>query len=396
MIPTAFRQTRDPAGRIAYFQGDEDHQGRPRDMVPKLLGGDPETFLDIGWHLEQKYGARFCCTGVLGFGRLSSLEPIPRILRNLGWVMFPGLEPSRFPAVYYLHHDHGHPHIHFARLSFDLESRRRVTAYLHRRVHRRYRLWARLTNELESLPSPEDPLNWRDVAPPPFRSGAEYKVEHNRLLETIQSAMEARGIRTREALIAEAEAGGWVLRRCHEDSLTFSRGSKERPVVLRGVIARADWDGGVGPYAAQARHEEYVRQKPARLVETAAELLQRHLTAARINHDEPGGKRAPRIFENALRQIIAGKPDLAAGIFGPSASTALTGPGRGLILGSHRSVGRLSLTAGQTAPATTTRLQQVLPDPVDTWLPDDDDHALDEGWDDPIDEAPVVDVDLAQ
>lgn len=328
MLATNFRQTAKADAWIDYCERLTDHTHRPRDMPPKLLAGDPKLLRELGAHLLRRPYKNFCCTGVLGFGEASHTPAsIARIRRNLEWTTFPGLDRARFPSLYYAHYDHGHPHVHFLLFNFDVERRRRITSYFDWDDRQRVRLLVQLTNDLEGLTDPNDPQFWRDFSPPKFASSKDYKDRHANLVRDAQDAASVPGVRTRDDVVVVLAAMGWSLYGQHDDRLEFRETEQSQPIVLRGAVARANWDGLLGKKARLARHRAYAARRVDRVRETAAALLAEHCKDAAKNLGRHKGPPAPKTFENALRALVDGKLHLALGVFGdPSApaSAAIT------------------------------------------------------------------------
>jgi hypothetical protein len=323
MLATNFRQTVDVAAWIDYCERLTDHTNRPRDMAPKLVAGDPRLLRELGTHLLKRRYRNFCCTGVLGFGETSHTPArIARIRRNLEWTTFPGLDRARFPSLYYAHHDHDHPHLHFAIFNFDVERRRRITSYFDWDDRERVRLLVQLTNDLEGLTDPSDPQFWRDFSPPKFASSKDYKARHAKLVADARRAASVPGVRTRDDVIEILAAMGWSLYRKHDDRLEFREAEQLRPIVLRGAVSRANWDGLLGKEARRKRHQAYAARRIDRVRETAAAYLAEYSKDALDNLLRHKGRPAPKTFETALRALVDGKLNLALGVFGDPAGPA--------------------------------------------------------------------------
>lgn len=151
----------DAKGAIDYLMGLIDHKGDERSIAPRVLDGNPETFLDIVRSIDPTQ-AQFYTSGTLCFEEENIKEEYKyQIMQSFEETLFPGLDKSQYSIVWVEHRDKDKLELNFVTAETELHSGKRLQTYWQGADMRRVDDFKTVTNYDYGFSDPNDPLKSR-------------------------------------------------------------------------------------------------------------------------------------------------------------------------------------------------------------------------------------------
>lgn len=292
---------------IGYLEGTHDGQGKEREVAPKLVRGDPDLWRDLVQHGRQK--GKYTST-VLSFTETDlSDDTLQDIMQSFEQACHPGLDPSRYCAVWYLHRDKGITELHCLFANEELQSGKKINQYVHKFDNDRLRThWATMINAKYDLTDPLDPARRRIVDVTDRKNLPKDKAQLVTLLnDFLMDQIDQGKISDRAGVIdcIQKEVGLKVTRVINSRiSIENPNNPGGQPITLKGGMFEKGFN--YDPETRKKEIEAFKNGRPERLANATIEYQKLYDKKAQFNREVYDFMPARRIARNTGAEIRIG------------------------------------------------------------------------------------------
>jgi hypothetical protein len=257
-----------------YLLSGHDHAGKPRNVTPEILDGDPVM---VAYIANQTHRAHKYACGCLSFrdGERPTPAAQKEIMRDFERTFLPGLQNGRHYAIAWVaHEDKGNLELNYLLATTELTTGKQLNPFPPGKVQHEFNdAWVQNTNHVLGYAQVvADPLKiarssfetkvlpLKDVASEICQQAANHKQVRNELQALFGAAIVSGEINSRADVVGALEDLGTVTR-TGKDYLSFVPHGEQRAIRLKGPIFHEDAD------YQQLRTEASGRQQAQELTE---------------------------------------------------------------------------------------------------------------------------------